>query len=452
MPRASGAWIGTVCALLGLVVVVLFFPMSRSSWNVWAAAFIAPAVVLASLSAFARQARREGNPRVYTFLVVALLVKLAFSAFRWYHAFYVVRKADAQEYDRWGGEIATRFLRGDFTTGLDNLLDTNFIRLFTGGLYTLIRPSALGGFLVFAWLAFWGTYFFYRAFVLAIPDGDRRNYARWLFFMPSLLFWPSSLGKESWMMFGLGIAAFGAAKVLTGRFGSGIVVHVLGVALAALVRAPIAGLMGVGLVIAGLFRRRAHDAPRRSTLARLLTTAVYVAIGLALYVAMRRYLLRAGFESGTVDEAFSESSRVTQTGETEFTPAAITSPVGFVINGVTLLFGPFFSGSKAIEALVTSTEALALLLFSLVRWRSLVSAVRNLRRIPYVLVAAVYVLGSLIALSPVANFGIIARQRVLMYPMYLVLICLPTRRGRERRTEVARHEPLRAPVLAGSRA
>ena len=34
-----------------------------------------------------------------------------------------------------------------------------------------------------------------------LPTGDHRRYALLVFFMPSLLFWPSSIGKESWMLF-----------------------------------------------------------------------------------------------------------------------------------------------------------------------------------------------------------------------------------------------------------
>lgn len=437
-PTASGAWIGAGIAVLGLAVVVLFFPMHRASWNVWAGVFVAPAVIFASLPAFARQAKRETAPRLYTFLVVALIVKLAFSVLRWHHAFNVVDKADAQAYDRVGGEIALRFLQGDFTTGLGNLLDTNFIRLFTGVLYTVIRPSALGGFLVYAWLAFWGTYFFYRAFVLAIPEGNRRSYAKWLFFMPTLLFWPSSIGKESWLMFGLGLAAFGTAKVLTGRFVPGIVVHAIGVGLVALVRAPIGVLSGVALVAAGFLGRKPREGRRRSFVGRIVMGAIYVGIGLLLYAAMQRYLVRSGFETGTIEEAFAESSRVTSTGGSEFTPAPINTPLGFVWNCVTVLFRPFFYEAGSLEARVTSIEATLLLIFSIVRFRSFIAAARNMRRIPYVLAAAVYVLGSIVALSPVANFGIIARQRSLIYPMYLVFLCMPVVRARRRRTPAAR--------------
>lgn len=429
-PSVSRAWLGATLAMGGLFVVVLFFPMERVSWDVWAAVFVGPAVFFASRPAFARQARREGRPRIVTFLTLALGAKMLFSFFRWYHAFYVVQKADARAYDHVGGEMALRFLRGDFTTGLEGSFDTNFIRVLTGGLYTIIRPSSLAGFLIYAWLGFWGTYFFYRAFVLAVPDGDRRSYARWLFFMPSILFWPSSIGKESWLMFGLGIAAFGAAKVLTGRFAPGIVISVVGLSLAALVRAPIAVVFGVGLIIAAVIRRPHRGVRRMGPFAKVASIVVLGALGLALFVVMRRYLLRSGYAG--LEDAIDQSADQTSTGGSEFSPVPINTPAGMATAALTVLFRPFFFEARTLEALLTSMEASLLLFLSIVRFGSFVTAVRNVRRIPYVLLAMVYVAGSIVALSPVANFGIIARQRVLIYPMFLVLICLRPRRKAER--------------------
>lgn len=421
-PSADGAAIGVAIALIAMAVIVLFFPMDRPAWNMWAAVFVLPAIVFASLPAFVRQARREAQPRLYTFLIVALGVKMLFAFLRWYHAFYVVQKADARAYDQVGSEMALRFLHGDFTTGLGNLYDTNFIRLFTGGLYTAIRPSSLAGFFIYAWLGFWGTYFFYRAFVTAIPQGNRTSYARWLFFMPSILFWPSSIGKESWLMFGLGIAAFGAAKALSGRFVPGVVISGLGLGLTALVRAPIAAVFGVSLVIAWILRKPDRSVRRMTPLARVGSLAVFAVLGIGLYLVLQRYLVRSGFAG--IEDAASEAARVTQTGGSEFTPAPINSPTGLAMVSATVLFRPFFFEAASVEALLTSVEATVLLLFSVARFGSLMTALRNMRRLPYVLLAMVYVAGSIIALSPVANFGIIARQRVLLYPMYLVLLCL----------------------------
>jgi hypothetical protein len=62
-----------------------------------------------------------------------------------------------------------------------------------------------------------------------------------------------------------------------------------------------------------------------------------------------------------------------------------------------------------------------------------------MRASPYVTFAVVYVGGFIWAFSGFGNFGILARQRVLMLPFFLVLLALPTieqRRERFRRDRV----------------
>ncbi|MGH2740180.1 MAG: hypothetical protein ACRDH6_06840, partial [Actinomycetota bacterium] len=328
---------------------------------------------------------------------------------------------------------------------------SNWIRFFTGVIYTVIRPSVVSGYLVYAWLAFWGTFFFYRAFVLAGPDGDRRTYRRWLFFMPSILFWPSSIGKESWMIFGLGIAAFGAAKALHDRLLPGVLGAGIGIVLAALVRAPIAVVLGLGIVVGGVLRRSSPRLRQLAPIARLASISLFAVSLFVLIGMMTRYFVRNGLGKADLEILASESLRLTGKGGSEFTPASIDSPTGLVVAAVTVLFRPFIYEAHTVEALVTSIEASILLLFSLVRFRWFVAAVRSARRTPYVATAIVYVAGSIVALSAVANFGIIARQRTLIYPMYLVLLCISPRRRTNRREDARAKTVVPAATKGGGR-
>jgi hypothetical protein len=56
-------------------------------------------------------------------------------------------------------------------------------------------------------------------------------------------------------------------------------------------------------------------------------------------------------------------------------------------------------------------------------WLRLVSAGQN----PYLAFSAIYSLGFIGAWSAIANFGILARQRTLVLPFVLIIICLPAR-------------------------
>jgi hypothetical protein len=447
----NALFVGVGLAFVGIYLVLLFSLMDGSTYDSWGAMFIGPVLFVLTLPALARQARREGDPRLFWFLVAALALKMCFSLFRWYHAFNVVEKADARAYDTVGTQIAERFLDGNFDPGLESLLDTNFIRLLTGLIYTVIRPSVIAGFLIYAWLAFWGTFFFYRAFVLAVPNGYHRSYARWLFFMPSILFWPSSIGKESWLMFGLGIAAFGAAKLLTERVVPGLVLAGIGVGLAALVRAPIAVVLGAGIVVGGVLRRPSHRLRELGPIAKIATVAIFAGLAMVLAITMQDYLGRSGFDDPSFDALVAESERLTGTGGSEFSPVSLTNPAGAPLAIVTVLFRPFLVEANTMEAIGTSIEASILLLFCVIRFRSFFAAFRSIRRVPYVAVAIIYLGGSIVALSAVANFGIIARQRVLIYPMLFVLMCFQRSGRRMPRREDASGVADSAPAMVGAR-
>ena len=65
-----------------------------------------------------------------------------------------------------------------------------------GLVYSVAGRNIQTGFIVFSWLGFWGLVMAYRAFRVGIPEGDHRRYRMLLFFLPSLVFWPSSIGKD----------------------------------------------------------------------------------------------------------------------------------------------------------------------------------------------------------------------------------------------------------------
>ena len=67
-----------------------------------------------------------------------------------------------------------------------------------------------------------------------------------------------------------------------------------------------------------------------------------------------------------------------------------------------------------------------------------------MRRNPYVTFAVVYVAAFIWAFSGFGNFGILARQRVLMLPFFLVLLALPKKQDTVPEDEAER-------VLQGAR-
>ena len=133
---------------------------------------------------------------------------------------------DTNLYDHAGATLAPQ-LRSGIYRGLGKITGTRFVEVLTGQVYAVTGVTELGATMVYSFLTFVGMLGFYRAFVLAFPAGDRTRYRRLLFLFPTMWFWPSSIGKDAWMVFCLGLAMYGFAKVLHGRY-AGVPVAGLG--------------------------------------------------------------------------------------------------------------------------------------------------------------------------------------------------------------------------------
>jgi hypothetical protein len=417
-------------AAIAAFMAALLILMATTSYDTWGAMFVGPVLIALSLPVLARQANREGDRWLFALLVVALLVKLGGAIVRHYVAFDVYQGvADANFYDEAARELAEKFRAGDFDTGLRSLTGTDFIKFTTGILYTIIGPTRLGGFLVYSWLGFWGLFLFYRAFVMAVPEGRPRTYARLLFFLPSLVFWPSSIGKESWMMFALGIAAFGAAHVMLGRTLRGLALAAFGLWLAAMPRAHVAGIMALGIAGGYLFRRPRKELRELAPVVKGAAIVVVALVALLFVGKATEFLKENGIDTGQgVTAALREVSYNTTFGESRFVPSVLESPARAPIAIVTVLFRPFLFEAHNTGALFAALEGTFLLGLALWRLPWAIAALRSMRRQPYVVFAAAYAGLFILAFSSFANFGLLARERVQLFPLFLVFLSIPSRR------------------------
>ena len=435
-------------AIYGLSLA-LYRPTADLRGGVEAYNFIGGLLVVAlivplSLPTLKREALRQGDRRVLMLLVAALLLKLVGALLRHYAAFDLYQgSADAAGYHGNGVHIMERFRDGNFDPGLETLSDTDFIRFFTGLVYTVIGPSSYGGFLVYAWLSFWGMFLFYRAFCIAVPEGRTRTYGRLLFFFPSMLFWPSSIGKEAWMVFALGIAAFGAARVLSGSALRGLPIAGLGLWLGTLIRPHVPGMLGAALLIAFVIGRRYERfRPIRPTV-KIATIGILLAAALLLVTRTEGFLKASDILSldGLTTTLEKTSERAAQ-GGSEFDPPIVRTPVDFPLAFGTVLYRPFVTEANNQMALLSAIEGLWLLLFSIKRLPWVLTALRSMRRQPFVAMAAGYTILFVVAFSSMPNFGLLARQRAQLFPLFFVLLSIPyikKKASGERTDEAAWH-------------
>jgi hypothetical protein len=427
---STKATLGFTAVLLAVYVAGLLLSMELSSYETWGGFFVAPILILITLPLLARQAERERDRSVFWLLVAALVVKLVAALIFQFVAYDLYGGvADAATYHEGGLIVAERFRAGNYDSGLDSLTGVNFMWLLTGILYTVIGPTKFGGYLFYSWIGFIGLFLLYRAFTIAVPEGRARTYARLLFFLPSLAFWPSSIGKEAWMMLALGVAAFGAARALSGKTWRGLVIAGLGMWMAALVRPHIAGLMGVGLAVAFIFRRSREELRQLAPIAKSLSMVVVAIIAVVVVVRTERFLSDSGVETerGVAGVQYSLTARSSE-GGSYFAPSILQSPVQAPLAVLTVMFRPLPPEAHNATSLAASLENSFLLLFALIRIPWMIAALKSVRRQPYIALAIVYTIIFIVAFSGFANFGNLVRQRVQVLPFFIALLCVPPKR------------------------
>jgi hypothetical protein len=348
-------------------------------------------------------------------------------ALRFFAAFYrMAHGVDAYLYDKEGNRIADAFRHFHFDVDAGAPVPgTGGMRIVAGAVSVFTGANTTAKFLVFAWLGFLGCYLMYRAFVTALPSGDHRRYALLIFLWPSLLYWPSSIGKDCWMLFTLGIASVGAARVLARRPG-GYTLLVIGLLLGSFVRPHVSLIALLAFAIALLISRRESSRPgvTPSSVAKVAGLVVLIALGGVLASRAATLLNVDDFSSSSINTALETNAGRTTQGGSSFAAANPENPLGYVEATGTILLRPFPFESHGSEQIATSLEGILLLGLCLASWRRFASVFRRLRSEPYVTYAIVYLLIFFFAFGTISNFGILARQRTQAMPLLFVLLAL----------------------------
>ena len=223
VPRARPAWAISIVCLGGGAYAVLFVVaiVVRRTPTCSKRSTVAPILILLTVPLALRIARTRGAIATLAAIVMAgcrrQAARRAGALLRRVRRLQRRHRRDAVRRRR-PGRFAPDFRRGIFDVEVGRGRRAPASRASSPASCT--RSSArrrLGGFLVFAWIGFLGLLLFWRAFRIGVPDGDGRRYMILVLFLPSLLYWPSAIGKEAWMMLGLGLCAYGIACVFQRR-------------------------------------------------------------------------------------------------------------------------------------------------------------------------------------------------------------------------------------------
>ncbi|HEX8803810.1 MAG TPA: hypothetical protein VF743_06445, partial [Acidimicrobiales bacterium] len=427
-PRATAVfWVGAACAYL----VLLAGAMATVSYDIWAALVIVPIITVLTVPVLRRAARLDPDPSIGTVLIWGYVCKIIGTFIRYAVTFEVYTgRADATGYHGAGVRLSHAFFEGSRAFSqqaeidLPKLTGTPFVRIVTMVIYIISGPTQLGGFIIFSWLSFWGMFWFYRACVIAFPEANHRRYAILLFFLPTMLYWPSSIGKEAWMIFSMGLATYGVACILKHK-PLGYLACTLGLAATAMVRPHITVLIFASLFVAYLLRRRSWRQSKMGPVGKFLGVAVLLVAGGVVVSQAASFFNLDDVDAGGVDQVLARTERQSGQGGSEFEGARPTKPSQFPQAMLAVLFRPYLWEANNAQALIAALEGTVLLILFGASISRFVRLPAYLFRVPYVAYCLAYVVMFVFAFSSIGNFGIMTRQRTQVFPFVLVLLAIP---------------------------
>ena len=364
--------------------------------------------------------------------------------------------ADSNGYFNQGLLYWRRMLNGDFAM-ITNRVEwaagdwwgAHFVYVVSGPLAGILGRGRFGAFLFAALLGFAGLCLMVVAFHRCYPRVPLHRYAGWLFLFPSLWLWPSVLGKEAFMLLGMGLMMFGFCR--PGRVAW--VPTMAGLALTFCIRPQVTAVFIFSMIVSEWMARGQRWTPFR------VAQAVVILAGGSFMIIAGIALVSAG-ETGTEGAAEYLEYRA-RNAEMGGTSVERTGEVGITRVPAALLltlFRPFPWEATNLVAMGTALEIWFLWGMMLFHWRRVLEALRNWRGSRFLAMGLPFVLLYSAAFGMIiVNMGIVVRQRIFVFPFLFALLAgasapvVPRPAARARRRPVPALGPLRpAPVPAAA--
>ena len=348
---------------------------SRFGIDYLGVAFVPIAALLFAVAASRRITRTHPDESwVGRWLIIGVLAKITASYVRYLTLVVGYEgNGDASGYDHVGRQLARAWMGNGTDPGLETLRQTNFVRWFTGVVYFLFGSNMVAGFFLFGLLALLGSYLWYRATVDAVPFIDKRLYLGLVLFAPSIMFWPSSIGKESLMQLGIGAMALGTSYLVRQNLLMGLIYGGGGGWLLWVVRPHLLALVTIAAGFAYIIGRvRPSKEGSGNVLVRSLGLVV-VAVLVAFSIGQGAEFL--GIEDlslSSVETSLDDQKERSAQGGSSFDNGGnYLSPVNLPRGIVTVLLRPFPWETDTPFQLLASLESAILGCFIIVRLSSL---------------------------------------------------------------------------------
>jgi hypothetical protein len=121
--------------------------------------------------------------------------------------------------------------------------------------------------------------------------------------------------------------------------------------------------------------------------------------------------------------ATGEHVRAAELEGSYFSPPKLRSIRDLPAVAGTVLFRPHLGEAGNAPGMLAAVEGAGLVLLSAARWRRIAAALVSVHRQPFLGVMAASLAVCIVVLSPLANFGLLVRERTPILPLYLMLLC-----------------------------
>jgi hypothetical protein len=387
------------------------------------------AVVIAMIGLFTvvaiarRMATAEDVEWLPGMIAAAYMAKIGFSTVRYLVLVEIYGgSGDAVGYHGSGVELVEYWRSFQFPPEMGDV-GTKFTEGITGLIYVPYVPEMLGGFFLFSILAFFGQMLMYAAFRKTVNPRRLKWYCYPLFFLPAVGYWPASLGKESLMFLGIGLAAFGSALFLKQGGIKALLILGAGLGFAGAIRPHVSALI-LGSLALTLVIAKSKSGLGLSPFMRW-TAVLVVGAGSALLVSFAASNFNidlTGDVGGSVDEFVSTVEGNTAKGGSEVEGGAVTGPQDIPGAALRVLFRPLPYEAHNMQAMASALESSVLLLIVLWRFPKIIRNIPRSRRDPYALMSLVMTFGFIIMFSPFLNLGLMARERSQILPFLAVVV------------------------------
>jgi hypothetical protein len=379
-----------------------------------------------------RRLATEMDPWLPKLIALGFAAKLLGATARYLALVYLFGSGDASGYHAFAAHFASFIRDFDLASVLASLgnrgFGTNATKVAISFLYTPYIPTMYGGFLEAATFSFLGQIGFYTAFRRWVPADRLKPYAVLLFFLPSLLFWPSSVGKDALMIGALGLAAAGFSATLASYRIRYLATAGLGLALATVVRPHVAMLLLGSVFVAMVVGRGPKGAGSRGR--RLVFVGLISAV-LLVGAPRAAQLIDVELSSDGIEDLIERQQTQTSQGGSLVQGSAVRSLGQMPGAAIRVLFRPLPNEASSMEMLASSLEGMALILLTLALMPRMLRRLKTSIRNPWVVVSMVYTVGFIVAFSTVLNLGILARQRAQVLPLFLALVIALGWRGED---------------------